>query len=440
MTDTQSTTLSPMRWLDTLFNPVGTSSKLDFTRAWTLLFFIQVSVVVIIPFVAGVVALVGGTADALSTFALYASPIVFIVTTLSSYIIHTRRLRDASKPTWLAVLILVPLFVGCFLFYQGMTSKSEAYETAYQERAEYLKNPDAFEAIKERERAEATEKARERALKRCEAQRAKAGEDAEFEETCETQVENERRSGSGGWDNQSEPEYRSPTPSKTTYILEPNLAAIQNAVIPLSLFLAIWSLMWVARVPLGYRAESGEIIEKPKRPKTPWVPLPQALFSFEGRMRRLQYILYVVAFTLLSVLVQALLLYLIPGGLQGPVGSGIANQVELYGIILPMAVLGMWIGWSMATKRLHDTGRGIKWLVPFILLSIISMPFTFMVATDPTLTQTITTQLPAWGTALLVIVSLINVALFLYLLFRPSEKTSNEYGLGPQNENVALAF
>ena len=34
-----------MNWLQTLFNPTGTSPRLHFTRAWTLLFMLQLLVI-----------------------------------------------------------------------------------------------------------------------------------------------------------------------------------------------------------------------------------------------------------------------------------------------------------------------------------------------------------------------------------------------------------
>lgn len=257
MTDAQTLNPTPMRWLGTLFNPAGTSSKLEFTRAWTLLFFIQVFIVVVIPFLAGVVGLVGGDGGGLGRFATYASPIVFTVTTFCSYIIHTRRLRDGQKSSLWAVLILLPLFLGFFLFYTGISEKNVAYEKAYQERIEYVKDPDAFEAKKEVERAERQEKRRAEAIAKCEAKRAESDAESEPEETCEEEYKSSQQRGNQSWGQQSQPEYRSPTPSKIDYILEPNLTAISNAVIPLSALLAIWSLMWVARVPFERRSKIG---------------------------------------------------------------------------------------------------------------------------------------------------------------------------------------
>lgn len=250
-----------MNWAQTLFNPLGTSNKIEFTRAWTLLFFLQVGIVLGPAFTSSVIGLVGGDAGGLAKFGLYASPVVFILTTVCSYIIHTRRLRDARKSTLWAVLILLPLFLGLAAFVSSVSSAAQRYDVMYQERVEYVANPEAFEAKKAEERAakakeqaEQAKERREKAIAECEAARSAADSAEQPETTCAEQVEQNaeaqnRQRGRGNWGGTEPPAYRSPTPSQLSFVLEPNLAQIQNIIIPLSFFLAIWSLMWVARAP-----------------------------------------------------------------------------------------------------------------------------------------------------------------------------------------------
>lgn len=155
MSDTVAAPMSPedhdhdaphvrMKWLDTLFNPLGRSNKVEFTRAWTLLFFLQLFVVVI-PFGLAIVAgLAGGDGGPIGKFGLYASPVVFVVTTLLSFIIHARRLQDAGKWVVLSGIVLVPLIIGMMQFTSGLQSKAAAYDALYEKRTDYLADPKAW--------------------------------------------------------------------------------------------------------------------------------------------------------------------------------------------------------------------------------------------------------------------------------------------------------
>lgn len=134
-----------MKWPDTLLNPVGRSNKIEFTRAWTLLFFLQLFVVVI-PFALAVVAgLAGGDGGAVGKFGLYASPIIFVVTTMMSFIIHARRLQDAGKWVVLSAIVLVPLLIGMAMFTSGLQKNAAAYDKLYEKRADFLADPKAWD-------------------------------------------------------------------------------------------------------------------------------------------------------------------------------------------------------------------------------------------------------------------------------------------------------
>ena len=137
---------SRMSWIGSLFNPTGKSPKLHFTRIWTVCFFLQF-LIVVVPFGLGIViSLAGSDPSGIKLFGFYASPVVFIVTTVISYVAHSRRLNDAGKLSLWAVLVLIPLLVGFFLFAGQMAAKSAEYDEIYKRRAEYLAEPDAWRA------------------------------------------------------------------------------------------------------------------------------------------------------------------------------------------------------------------------------------------------------------------------------------------------------
>lgn len=255
MSDTTETAIDPkrpwltdvrelperMNWLQTLFDPTGESPRLHFTRAWTLLFTLQ-AMIIVVPFtIALVLNLAGGDGSSVSTFGTYATPIVFIVTTLMSYVIHSRRLNDAGKTSLLAILPLVPLIIGCVLFVTTAQGSSKSYDKQFEMRQDYLADPDAF---RERQRAE-----REAAQAKAEAEGG--GEQAQ-------QQQQRGRGGPPG--GRGGMNLDRPMDPKTEVVLKAAAPMIQMVVIPLSGLLAIWSLMWVARVPYfgNYPPDGGQ--------------------------------------------------------------------------------------------------------------------------------------------------------------------------------------
>ncbi|MEM1390496.1 MAG: DUF805 domain-containing protein [Pseudomonadota bacterium] len=424
MTDPQTTTLSPMRWLDTLFNPVGTSNKLDFTRAWTLLFFIQVSIVVVIPFVAGTVSLVGGTGAALSRFAIYASPIVFIVTTLSSYIIHTRRLRDASKPTWLAVLILIPLAAGMFSFVSSVYQKSSQYDALYQDRQLYLTDRPAYDAKQAEQAKKAQERASERAKAAAEAEARRAEELAKREPCPADPNEDAENAGSGGnrggsW-NSDEPSPEDPLPNQIEFVLTPNLGAVQGSVIPISALLAVWSLVYVARAPL------------PARYQHPSQGLARLYFSLRGRIGERQFWFGLLGWTLITGggLLIAFLAGLIAGAMNEAIGGAVFGLVSLL-----VGLIATWMLHAILIKRLHDFGQPAwRVLIPFlsgviivILVSsimLVSGVFPILHCGSPDWLRYVTI---AFG-LMFIVVCLLH---FSWMAFSDPDTEANEYGEPP---------
>lgn len=100
-----------MNWWAVLFNPFGTSPKLHFTRAWTLMFMARFLSVIIPGLVIWVIGMAGGDSSALKWLYIPAA-IIFPLTIITSFIAHIRRLADGRKPVILAGLVILPLLLG----------------------------------------------------------------------------------------------------------------------------------------------------------------------------------------------------------------------------------------------------------------------------------------------------------------------------------------
>ena len=231
---------SRMSWMDSLFNPAGASPKLHFTRVWTVCFFLQFFIVVI-PFGLGIlISLAGGNPAPVKTLGLYASPIVFIVTTIISFVAHSRRLIDAKKPSIFAIIVLLPLLGGLAVSGAGIMKSSAEYDKLYAERAVYLENPDAWREaqLEKRQVAQAEMQARKA--------EAEANAEAGGGEAKPAQ-RGQQRGGPG--QGMRGPRADQPLPSQLSFILKPNVGIIQLVLFVANIFILIWSLMWVARVP-----------------------------------------------------------------------------------------------------------------------------------------------------------------------------------------------
>ncbi len=118
-----------MNWADTLLNPLGESTKLHFSRAWTAMFMGRFLLYFVPSFTAGIIGIAGVKTDFLNTpvdFLLFTVPALLvpfalftIATEFTSFIAHTRRLTNARKPAWLAVIVLVPMILGLAAYFAG---------------------------------------------------------------------------------------------------------------------------------------------------------------------------------------------------------------------------------------------------------------------------------------------------------------------------------
>ena len=249
---------SRMSWLDTLFNPAGKSPKLHFTRAWTALFFTGLFAWVGVGFVISVLGIAGADTAGLSVFHGYLIAVVLAITSICSYVIHTRRLNHARKISLRAIIVLVPLALATVAFMGGMAGKAAEYDELYAARAEFLEDPAAWREAKleeQREQQAEAEKARQ------EAEAAKEnGEDGENAGENSGQRGGQGRGGQGNW-NQG-PSAENPLPSKESFIVRPNLGAFNSIIVAMNTLIMIWSLLWVARVPNFGKSDGPDLYDE----------------------------------------------------------------------------------------------------------------------------------------------------------------------------------
>ncbi len=239
-----------MNWLDTFLNPTGESSKLHFTRAWTVLFFAGVITWAGLGMVIFLMGTVGAETGSFSTLHSYLIAIVIGVSAIFSFVIHSRRLNHAKKSSLRAIIILVPLVIGSVLFLGGVTQKAGQYQELYDARASFLEDPAAWRDERLQERRE------EQARIAAEREAAQEARGSVREATAQggnrpgqRQRRGGRRGGGGGGPEIGGFSPENPLPSKESFILRPNLQSFYGPIVLLNGLIMIWSLLWVARVP-----------------------------------------------------------------------------------------------------------------------------------------------------------------------------------------------
>ena len=119
-----------MNWIQTLFNPMGQSSKLHFSRAWTFMFMGRVLLYIVPTFVVAIIGIAGVKTDAfnspvnlgpLPVPAMLVPFVLFVfLTEYTSFVAHMRRLAEAGRSTLLAGIVLLPLILGMVGFALGV--------------------------------------------------------------------------------------------------------------------------------------------------------------------------------------------------------------------------------------------------------------------------------------------------------------------------------
>ncbi len=196
-----------LAWLPTLFWPFGRTSRLHFTRAWTVLFFARVLALVLPLLFIGIMAASGAEAPSPGlAFGIFGATVG--LTLVCSFVLHLRRLADARRSALWAVLVSLPVILGLAVFIAAGSRANAAFD------------------------------ARQTA--------AAAGSGGEAVESASSDVRSDRRRGSqrGGRDND-------PPATRQDAIVQ---AAGGPAILAWSVGLigvTIWSLMWVGRLPTG---------------------------------------------------------------------------------------------------------------------------------------------------------------------------------------------
>lgn len=220
-----------MNWRNTLFNPFGKTYKLHFTRAWTFMFLGRVALYVIPSFIAFVAGIAGVSSDGFNkpvSLVLFTVPAVLLpfalftlLTEYTSFVVHVRRLTEAGRSAFMAVIVLVPLLLGLIAYALGTQAGAAQYRQMH--------SPANTEAVETR-----TEKKGEE----------EEGEDAASKDTQTTAA------GSGGG-------ARDPRRAAMMQMSERQLAmqAGMGMAFPIwwlaSFGAMLWSLMYVARLPNG---------------------------------------------------------------------------------------------------------------------------------------------------------------------------------------------
>ena len=129
---------STMNWIQTLFNPMGQSSKLHFSRAWTFMFMGRVLLYLVPTFVVAVLGIAGLKTETFSNPvnlgpvpvpAMLVPFMLFVVLTeYTSFAAHMRRLAEAGRSTLLAGIVLLPLILGMLAFAGGTVMGNAQHE------------------------------------------------------------------------------------------------------------------------------------------------------------------------------------------------------------------------------------------------------------------------------------------------------------------------
>ena len=130
-----------MNWGQALFNPLGSSPKLHFSRAWTFMFMGRVLLFIVPVFAVFVASLSGADLSGLwkpvDGFIVPVPEVLLpffvfmIVTEFTSWIAHVRRFNEAHKSPLRATIVLVPLMLGLAAFFVGAQGGIKQYEEVH---------------------------------------------------------------------------------------------------------------------------------------------------------------------------------------------------------------------------------------------------------------------------------------------------------------------
>lgn len=145
-----------MNWRNTLLNPFGKTYKLHFTRAWTFMFMGRLLLYIVPSFIAMIAGIAGVNTEGMNapvSLLLFSVPAVLLpfavftlVTEYTSFVVHMRRLTEAGRSAFMAVIVLVPLLLGLIAYALGTQGGAAQYRQLHTPA-----NTEAVEAKKETE-------------------------------------------------------------------------------------------------------------------------------------------------------------------------------------------------------------------------------------------------------------------------------------------------
>ncbi|MEZ6002414.1 hypothetical protein [Hyphomonas sp.] len=207
-----------MKWGQVLFNPLGSSPKLHFSRAWTFMFMGRLLLFIVPVFGVFVASLAGADLSGLwkpvEALVLPIPELLLpffaftIVTELTSWVVHVRRFNEAHKsPIW-AMIVLLPLMLGLVGFFLGAQGGIKKYEQMHAPKPAVTADAAAPE-----------------------------GTAAPAEAKPQPQQRQRRRPG--------------PPPSERDMAASSGFGFAIMLWAPLSFLAMLWSLLFVARIPNG---------------------------------------------------------------------------------------------------------------------------------------------------------------------------------------------
>jgi len=216
-----------MNWVQTLFNPLGNTPKLHFSRAWTFMFLGRVLLFIVPIFGVFVGSLAGADlAGAWKPIEAFVLPVpallvpffVFtLVTELTSWVAHVRRFNEAHRSPLLAMIVLIPLILGLVCFYLGAQSGIKQYEAEHAPKPAVAADAGADAAAP--------------------AEGAAAAEAADAKPANKPQQQQRRRPG--------------PPPSEHDVAAGAGLGMATPVWALASFLVMLWTLFYVARMPNG---------------------------------------------------------------------------------------------------------------------------------------------------------------------------------------------
>ncbi len=157
--------------------------------------------------------------------------------------------------------------------------------------------------------------------------------------------------------------------------------------------------------------------------------LVSLLFSFSGRINRLQYWLGSIGAGVGGAMLFFLLAVLfLPSGEIPKTSAGVAQMLSTLGLVMgaPLMLIG-WVGMALQTKRFHDRGRSGLWvLLPTLPVTMIMMSIVSGVASGAHPEQ-IASSIGMW----VLLLQGINLFMFVDLGCMPGKEGPNKYGNPP---------